>query len=718
MNVSFVCSRIIRIAFFLLFALTPLVLTPWNYELFEYNKMMLTYGLTTIIITAWVIQMIGHREIRIAKTPLDIPIALFGLSQLISSLFSIDPHVSWFGYYSRFNGGMWSIIAYIMLYYAFVTHFGVFEKHAQKQKNGEPYPYLPLLKAAIISGTVVALYGVAERLGVDKHLWVQDVQNRVFSTLGQPNWLAAYLVALSPVTWAFSLATIRKDTVLRFLWSAVSILFFVVLLFTRSRSGLVAFLVADIVFWGLLFLQYRKTQKATQKGASESAKTNQSLALKWGGWIHGAFALILFVNGTNITQLDRYFSLQGVMDLASRKTAAPAPAAPTAPVLESGGTESGTIRKYVWLGAINAWRSSPKTLFIGTGTETFAFAFYQFRPAEHNLTSEWDFLYNKAHNEYLNYLATTGALGLGAYLLLLACFIIWFAKNAKVKHAEIPIALFSGWTSILVTNFFGFSVVIVQLFLLLFPALLWIFITHAHEKQPTYHRFPFSLPHWATLITGIAGAILLFRIASLWYADTLFASGYRLNRSGSYQQAIEKIDRAIAINPTEPLYRDEIATPLITLAVAAMEQQNATVASNLVRRALTQSDRAIQISPRNANFWKTRTKVYYSLAGADSQFNDAAIVALTHARDLSPNDPKIYYNLAILEGRAGNPTKAIEHLARAVALKKDYRDAHYGLYVFYADMKKIKEARDVLTNYLNTVDPNDKNFREILEKSQ
>ena len=85
---------------------------------------------------------------------------------------------------------MWSIICYVLLYYALVSNVQNLHK---------------LLKVALASGVVVALYGVAERLGIDKHLWVQDVQNRVFSTLGQPNWLAAYLVALMPIATGFML---------------------------------------------------------------------------------------------------------------------------------------------------------------------------------------------------------------------------------------------------------------------------------------------------------------------------------------------------------------------------------------------------------------------------------------------------------------------------------------------------------------------------------
>lgn len=713
MNISLLCSRTIKAGFLLLFTLVPLILTPWNYELFEYNKMMLTYGLTTIIAVAWATKMITEKEIRIAKTPLDIPISLFVVSQFISTLFSIDQHVSWMGYYSRFNGGMWSILSYVILYYAFITNFtdtasaspaaqtslkAAAKKKAQPASTPPAHILMTLLKTASITGAVVAAYGVAERMGIDKHLWVQDVQNRVFSTLGQPNWLAAYLVALSPVAWTLA---ITNTSVKRFVWTAVGILFFIVLLFTRSRSGLVGFAAADILFWGLILWQSAKR---------ETYKIPVLLA-------HAAVAIIIFVNGSNIAQVDRYFSFAGLRDALTHKAATPAPAAPTAPLLEVGGTESGTIRKYVWQGAINAWKSTTKTMLIGTGTETFAFAFYQYRPREHNMTSEWDFLYNKAHNEYLNYLATTGIFGLGSYLLLIGTFVWWVMKNALITHGQAPIlsALLAGWTSILITNFFGFSVVITQLIFFLIPAAVFV-LSRAHASS--MHTLAVRFPSWSRLAVTVFGIITIFRVATFWYADTLFASGYRLDRSGQYAQAADSLEKAIAINPGEPMYHDEIATPLISLAVSAVEQQNATAASQFMKRALAESDRAIQISPRNANFWKTRTKVYYALSGVDAQFNDAAVAALERARDLSPNDPKIYYNLAILIGRTGENEKAIELLRKAIELKPNYHDAYYGIYVFYTEMKKPTEAKQTLIEYLNTVDPNDKNFREILEKGK
>ncbi|MBI4066179.1 O-antigen ligase family protein [Candidatus Gottesmanbacteria bacterium] len=750
------CDRVIRSGYYLLFALVPVLLTPWNYELFEFNKMMAVYALTVIITGAWMVKSIAQKELHIAKTPLDIPIALFFASQLVSAIFSIDPHVSWFGYYSRFNGGLLSIISYVLLYYAYVSNWSD-EFHGSHVTK--------LLKVALMTGTVVALYGIAERLGIDKHLWVQDVQNRVFSTLGQPNWLAAYLVALIPLAAGFALKAqmsnfkvqnnVKTQNPKRFgnldfgfglsfgflVWSSIAALFFLVLLFTRSRSGFLGFAVADAVFWGLLFWSsWRPVQ-------------NQSLALKSVRipffLLHLFFLLIIFFNGTSVASVDRWLTLQAwkerlssTIQPSSHPTIAEAtPSAYTAPLLESGGTESGTIRKYVWQGAIDAWQSSLKTYLVGTGTETFAFAFYQYRPKAHNLTSEWDFLYNKAHNEYLNYLATTGVFGLGSYVLFIGVFIVWFTKyqisrrrqsgygasatnvkyqiDVKAQSSSTPtleLALFSGWLSILVTNFFGFSVVVVQLILFLFPAFAFVLVQQHPNTTIQHTRFPIRFPRWARWVILLVGAAVLVRLTFLWHADTLFASGYRASRAGEYAKAVEALERAAAVSPNEPLYQDELGTAYAGVVTAAIDARDATTAAKLVQKSLSASDRAIAVSPRNVNFWKTRTKIYYSFSSFDPAFNDAAVVALEKALELSPGDPKILYNLAILHGRTGTNDKAIDFLRQTIAMKPNYRDAYYALWVFYTEVKRQDLARSVLQEYLANVDPGDKDFLERLNE--
>jgi len=724
------------ILFSLLFIIVPLILTPFNYELFEYNKMMTTYALTAVIAVLWIGRMINDKKICLVKTPFDIPLLLFFLSQFISALFSIDPHISWFGYYSRFNGGMWSVIAYGLLFYSLIN------------SGFKVIKIKKILKIMLWTGVVVAIYGVLERFGIDKHLWVQDVQNRVFSTLGQPNWLAAYLVALSPIAWAkFTGSKWRiaddgwkiKNNMNSFIWLSVSLLFFITLLFTRSRSGLLGFAVANIVFWGLLLIKsvYKK------------------IALKQSLILYFCFILIIFFNGSNVSQIDKYFTFKSITD---RITKLPTQIVPSNPqiamqgnMMESGGTESGTIRKYVWQAAINAAKFSPKNLLIGTGTETFAWTFFRFRPVEHNLVSEWDFLYNKAHNEYLNYLATTGIFGLGSYLMLIFSVIIWIlslksqnlklktnhsanseqaSKNLKVikitddeshkTNNDLPITgLFAGWVSILVTNFFGFSVVIVQILFFLMPALIFLLqLNHITLKFRIWklNKYPDFMLTLVKYSIYILACLILIRLGLFWYADTLFAKGLRYNRTESYEISEPLLGRAVYLNPGEPLYKDEHANSLVNLGMAAAQTAGSTDnASQMIQQGLSENDLAIKISPANVNFLKTRTKLFFALAPLDEiKFTEMAIEALEKAHNLSPNDPKILYNLGVLYGRVGNTDKALEQMQESKNIKINYRDAYYGLYVILSELNKTDEAKDILREYLKIIP--DKEFEAFINK--
>lgn len=117
------CNKVIEYSFYLLFFLVPIYFANDTSELYELNKMWLTWGVTIIIVVAWVSKMIATKRIVIQRTVFDLPLLGFLLSQFISTIFSLDTHVSLWGYYSRFNGGFYSLLSYVVLYYAFVSNY-------------------------------------------------------------------------------------------------------------------------------------------------------------------------------------------------------------------------------------------------------------------------------------------------------------------------------------------------------------------------------------------------------------------------------------------------------------------------------------------------------------------------------------------------------------------------------------------------------------------
>ncbi|OGH12673.1 MAG: hypothetical protein A2776_03340 [Candidatus Levybacteria bacterium RIFCSPHIGHO2_01_FULL_40_10] len=143
----------IKYSFYAIFLITPLVMWPTSFELFEFNKMWFVFAIAIFIFFAWGVKMIIEGKFEVRRTPLDIPIALFLASQVISTITSMEPHTSLWGYYSRFNGGLFSEVTYIFLYYAFATNL------ISSDSERKPISY-SLLSISLLSGAVVALWGL------------------------------------------------------------------------------------------------------------------------------------------------------------------------------------------------------------------------------------------------------------------------------------------------------------------------------------------------------------------------------------------------------------------------------------------------------------------------------------------------------------------------------------------------------------------------------
>ena len=435
-------DKVITYSFYLLFFLTPLFWTSFNFELFEYNKMILAYTITVVIVGAWILKSINEKRLTIKRTPLDIPLLLFLGANILSTIFSIDVHTSVWGYYSRSNGGLLSIISYLLLFWAFVSNM-------DKEK------VLITLKFGLVSGFLISIWAIMEHFGVspscmilrgevNASCWIQDVQARVFATLGQPNWLAAYLAMLIFPAMYFYLTVTRFHS----LYYTLLLTLYLAFTFTYSRGPTLGLIGGFFVY--LFSIKFKLTKPLILVLAS--------------------FLAINILFGSAVTN----FRLVSLFAAPIRQPIA----LPTSGTqLENGGTESGAIRLIVWQGALDIFKAYP---IFGSGLETFAYSYYQFRPTSHNLTSEWDFLYNKAHNEYLNYLATTGLVGFGTYIFLIGSFLVWSIKYSvyrenKSLHTPYSIlhtAILASYISYLIYNFFLFSVVIIAIFFFLFPAII------------------------------------------------------------------------------------------------------------------------------------------------------------------------------------------------------------------------------------------------------
>jgi len=556
------------VLFSLLFFILPFLFFPQTSEVFELNKITALYLFTILILTSFFLQ---KRRFKPRHNKLNSTLILFLLTQSLAALFSIETYTSIFGYYGRFNGGLLSLIAYTILFFVY--------SNTQTQKDVKKH-----LKIISVSALIISVIAILEHFNVSitcyligKNIstscWSQDIQARVFSTFGQPNWLAAFLAASIALTSPVLMPIL-----------------FLAILFTRSRSGLLAVLVAYLIYW----LPNLKNQTK----------------------------LFTAITGILIISFIIFNPLRSITN----------PEILDNPRINI--TPSSQIRRLVWKGAIKAWQQKP---LLGWGPETFAFSYQSVRPTEHNLTSEWNFTYNKAHNEYLNYLTTSGVFGLFSYLLFICIAAYKMIKNKTYK-------IFAGFTSLLITNFFGFSTVTTNMLLFIFPAMT-IAINNKPQISNNKQIIKLNIKNLFIITIAIYATLCVF---NFWRADYFYSKGMR-------QQNLLYLTKATILSPRQDLYKYEkaYATALIDKSAPKFDLTNS----------------------RNNKHLEIALNTYLVLSAHDKKYLANALEVINKLIKLSPTYAINYYQKALILLEMNNNSEAQKNLEIALKLKPNYEKA-------------------------------------------
>jgi len=650
----------------------PFVFCWLSDELFEFNKMLYVYSFASLIGCLCAARCIVEKRFLYRHTALNYALLAFIITQALATLFTMHARTSWLGYYTRLNGGFLSTLAYAVLYYAYLTNF-------------TPRYRRRLCSWLLASSCLISLYAIGEHYGhsfscliikgnFDVSCWIQDVQTRVYATLGQPNWLAAYNVTIIGLATPLMLSLYRRRdwSLLKILTPLCLVLNFMSLLFTRSRSGILAFVAGLICTVPLLILAWWRLDSALRRQQITVFVCTLACflipALIWGTQYTPAFnQLISSSHAQDTVPMGLPEHLQG---------------------LDVSITDSADIRKIVWRGALDIWRHYP---ILGTGVETFAYSYYRFRPTDHNWTSEWDFLYNKAHNELLNFAANTGTIGLLAYLSLfitLAVVTIRYLLTqrhtpAYLSHAYWLIGVTASLVALSLTNFFGFSTVSVQVLLFLLLALAASLTARvrvadfALEPEQKHYYIDQTWQKTSFVTLTLVALFCLAQVWKTWSADYQFARCKSLITRVNASTAMEYCATAISLRPREALYYIELGNYYAQYAAALAKQapdQTAAI-DNLANTGLAISNRGLQLNPHNLNFYKTRYMMHSTLAKLKPELWETTKADLQEAMRRSPTDPKLAFYYGQTLAATGDLAGAREYYERAVALRPLYHEA-------------------------------------------
>jgi len=161
--------------------------------------------------------------------------------------------------------------------------------------------------------------------------------------------------------------------------------------------------------------------------------------------------------------------------------------------------------------------------------------------------------------------------------------------------------------------------------------------------------------------------------------------GDRLRDGKHYEKALEQYRQAVATKP-------DFIEAVLVLGDLLLALNRAADAAT-VMRGLTDLD------PRSCWAWN-----YLGLAQYQGKEGLAARVSFTKALELHGEFAEAMVNLGVLEWDEGNEDAALRNFEQALRLDPTNRDLVINLGMIYAQTKKLKQAEDLLSDYLEKSD--------------
>ena len=470
---------IIEVGWLLIFGFSPIFFVPIVYAVWQISEYFLFQVLVEIILFVWLLKTIvawdrwniGTLKRVILKIKPVLPAFIFIFILGLSTLFSQSSYYSFWGYYSRKMG-------YLIWLHFFAFFLILFFNIKNKKQIAR------ILYIIVTTTGVVVVYGFLQIFGLDILPWSEppSLGYRVFSTFGQPNFLASWLLLAIPIVlWIifrysfrshlvlpfFStfqnkikkgsllkkeqrikeysekfISQLKRSTVLVFKQFFIRPIFLclflsaiIILILTQSRGAWVGFFLS-FFFFVIIFAWLKKQRRLA------------TLLFVF---------LVLF--SLLVTVLNLYappLNVEGSPLMAKIRTM-------------SHLAEQGRLRFIWWQNSLDLIKQRP---ILGYGLETQHLNFVRYYQPEFGALEAINKTPDRAHNDILDTVLTSGLLGLISYLfLIISVFYLglkYIFKKSQVPNPQVPkypstqlmvLVLLAGLIGYLVSLQFSFHVI-------------------------------------------------------------------------------------------------------------------------------------------------------------------------------------------------------------------------------------------------------------------
>lgn len=666
-------------------ALTPLLFTSLTTEFFEIPKIAFLAVAVLVLLMLWSFSWVLEGKVIITRTPLDIPLLLLAATVLISTFLSTTTYVSIFGNFPRVHGSAISWIIYILLYFIAASNI-------RTVVQGRIIVFA--LIASVIINSAVAVFSY---FGI--YLPLSFAKNMVFSPGGSSFSAAAMILLLLPIVYTH---IIKPTKILGLPLSLIATTLFGITLVLIGSLTLIILGLAVVLLIILL-----------------SDKKNLRDKLP--------FLLVPLIISVLIFAL-------GFIPLAKKN-----PLQAKREVFNASFKEVQLPIEASWKVAISSFRDRPA---FGSGPSTFLFNFTQYKPPSINLTPLWNLRFDTGFNEYLQVLATLGALG---FLAFLSAVLMMFKIASKVIKSEDSL-----------TQGLGLSIITLILILSVHTAtpLTWVLgiliiaslialrksegkveeFTLGIKTQKITQGTGISSASFDNIITGDVLPVILFipiiilSLVGLWQTYQVVSADvyHRLGLNSISQKGLTVYDhlkKAENLNPLIDLYRTDMAQTNFLIANAIAQAKAPSQASP--QGSLTDQDKAniqqflsqsinearvgVALSPRSAQNWEILASIYRQITGVAQNALQFSLDGYGRAITLDPYNPLLRLNVGGLYYSIKNYDMAIRFFDDAVNLKPDYANAYYNLSIALRDKGNLTEAQTIGEKVVQLLQTNTEN---------
>ncbi|MFA6006305.1 MAG: tetratricopeptide repeat protein [Candidatus Paceibacterota bacterium] len=349
-----------------------------------------------------------------------------------------------------------------------------------------------------------------------------------------------------------------------------------------------------------------------------------------------------------------------------------------------------------------------KHALTGSGPNTFSNDWLTYKPAGVNDTVFWSTDFNAGVGYIPTFVATTGILGLIAWLFLLVSY-LYFGIKALFKlsgdhltHGVLSVSFLSSLFLWIMAVVYVPDTVVLALAFAATGIFVSSLVTTKFSGEFTLSffnspRFSFVGVLSIVVLMLVSVSFLFFSVKK-YIALANFQSALIVsNTSGDLVATSKYLETAVSLDGSDVFYRSltdlhvlEMSKLMNTSDVPKEELQKQFQA--VLAKAIESGSNAVKADGANYQNHLSFGRVYESLVPILPAAYDRAVAEYKAALALNPHNPQIYLTMARLEVAKGDKTKAREMISKALAEKSNYAAAIFLLSQIEADAGNLDAA--------------------------